>query len=192
MVYLVQDKKVEQSNLDTLFFSCMTLSHYLLSYAEEDTFKVMCGLFTKTSKLFHSNEDEQESKEVEEYEHFWPLLLEVIDHSDKLEVHYSTIRLISTLIQSFEKFTGGYNCLEEEAKDDPDHNSYGTLLCYKFCILFKKVYFPKKSGQQDFSESFKNDICCCLSILLSFSQNAKITSIRENLVQKLSEKANDF
>ena len=153
----------------------------------------MCTLFTETAKIFQKDDplEDDEDKSVEDYEHFWPLLLEILENSEQMEVHYATIRFAAALIQSFNKFANGYNCLERLAKGNDD-TPYGTLLCWKFCILFKKVYFPKKTERQDFSESFKNDICCCLSILLLYSPDAKQTAIMENLVQKLAEKANDL
>ena len=73
-------------------------------------------------------------------------------------------------------------------KSDPSM-TYGELMCYKFCLLFKQIYFQKKNERQEFSESFKDDVCACLSVLLLSSSEAKITAIQQNLVQKLSEKA---
>ena len=108
----------------------MTLSHYLLSFAEEDSFKVMCKLFTKTSKIFHIEDpyNQNEEKEVEEYEHFWPLIIEILENSSKIEIHYSLVRFVATLIQAFEKFNNGNNGLELTAKGDEESTPYGTLL----------------------------------------------------------------
>lgn len=198
MAFILQNvsnmnQESSQEILDSLFFSCMTLLHYLLSHAEEDTFKVLCNLFSQTSKLFYKEDPMNEHNEtsVEEYDHFWPLLLEIIKNSDVLEVHYSTIRLVASLIQCFNKFANRQTSLEVICNTG-DEVSYGTLLCYQFCMIFKKVYFPRKSEKQDFTDSFKTDICSCLSMLLLNSQDAKMAAIKEGLVQKLSEKANDY
>jgi hypothetical protein len=60
-------------------------------------------------------------------------------------------------------------------------------------VLCSKMYiFLNKNERKDFSESFKDDVCSWLSILLLHSKSAKIKAIRENLVQKLSEKANEL
>lgn len=190
------NQKSSQSICDNLFFNATTLLHYLLSFNEEDTFKVLCGLFHQTSTIFHienpmSMEDDNQ-KGVEEYDHFWPLMIEIIDNSQMLEVHYSTVRLVAALIQSCNKLANGNHGLEKASKIDPDKTSYGVLMCYNFWILFKQIYFPKKTEKRDFSESFKTDICSCLSILLLHWPEAKITAIKENLIQKLCEKANDL
>jgi hypothetical protein len=184
-----------QGICDTLFFSSTTLLHYLLSFTEEDTFRVLCGLFRKTSKIFHVenplNWERESDKEVEEYDHFWPILIEILDYSEQIEVHYSAVKLIASLIQSFERLAKGENSLELPLTNDED-STFGVTMCYHFCLLFKKVYFPKKNERSDFSENFKNDICSWVGTLLLNSQSAKVTAIKENLVQKLSQKANDL
>lgn len=85
-------------------------------------------------------------------------MVEIMERTTEIEIQYSVIRFMALLIQSFDKFVDGQNSLELTARGDEEQIPYGTLLCYQFCTLFRKVYFPKKLEKQDFSESFKNDV----------------------------------
>lgn len=197
-----KDKLTErtgQQAWDTMFYSAMTLMQYFLYNAEEDTIRSIWKLFKLTSKIFKQEADYDADFETpadnvtnDEYEHFWPLLLEILNNSEQLEVHYTIVKFASSLIKWFEKFAVSNNSLQNRAQFSLEGDSYGSLLCYKFLLLFKKVYFPKKSDKQEFSENFKNDICVCLWILLQNSEDSRTIAVRENLVNKLIDKAHDL
>ena len=184
---------------DTMFYSAMTLMQYFLYNAEEDTIRAIWRLFKLTSKLFkldvslgfdfgHAVEETTD----DEYEHFWPLLIEILDNTTQLEVHYTTIKFASSLIKWFVKYSNSTNHLESSAQFNSEGESYGSLICYKFLLLFKKVYFPKKNEKQDFPENFKNDLWVCLWILLQNSEDSRTIAVKENLVNKLIDKAHDL
>ena len=190
-----------QQAWDTMFYSSMTLMQYFLYLAEEDTLRSIWKLFKLTSKLFKLEIDldadiTEHSEEMtnDEYEHFWPLLIEIMNNSEKLEVHYATIKFTSSLIQLFTKYADSVNFLENPAQFNTEGDSYGSLLSYKFLILFKKIYFPKKSEKYDdkITENIKSDIWISLWILFQSSQESRKIAINEHLVQRLVEKTHDL
>jgi hypothetical protein len=128
---------------DTLIFTALTLVHYLIVYNEKESFISLCRLFKQTSVLLNSEILGYEKLENKEsYHHFWQLLIDILDSSSRIEIHYLAMRLASTLIACFEKYLDSKNGLCSQNSTE-DLETYGEVLWIKFCIMFKNVYFPK-------------------------------------------------